>query len=122
MDDLIEVEAYNGGTVYITYIGVIKLDILIGDKEYRLSIRDVYYCSKMNINLLSLRILVSNGLLFGASKKRLTVTDDEGDTIIEGELVNTLFKLRLSDSDDSKAKDVAKVITAKNSSHKKATA
>ena len=122
LDDPVEIEACDGGTVYITHIEIIKLNILIGDEECRLSIRDVYYYSEMNTNLLSLRTLVSNGLSFEASKKRLIVTNDERDTIMKGELVNTLFKLRLSDSDDSKAKDIIKAMTAKNPSHKKATA
>lgn len=41
---------------------------------------------------------------------------------MEGALVNILFKLRLSESDDSKAKQVAKAITAKESPRKKASA
>lgn len=80
--------------------------------------KDVYYCHEMNTNLISLVTLVRNGLSFGASKKRLTVTDDDGDTIMEGALVDTSFKLRLSNSDDSKARTVAKDPTSQRASAK----
>ncbi len=76
----------------------------------------------MNTNLISLGTLVQNGLSFGASKKRLTVMDNDDDIIMEGALVNTLFKLRLSKSDNFKAKTVAKAIIAKNLPYKKASA
>ena len=74
----------------------------------------------MNINLLSLDILVRNELFFGAVKKRLTVTNDDDDIIIKDTLINTLFKLRLSDAENMKVKDVTRhvVMTAKRS-HKK---
>ena len=45
-------------------------------------------------------------------KETTSVTDDKGDIIMEGLLVDTLFKLRLSQSDDIKAKYVAKAMTA----------
>lgn len=78
LNDPVKVETCDGGTVYVTHIGLIKLDILIindksHDEEVSLTIKDVYFCSEMNTNLLSLGIfvLVRNGLSFGASKKRL---------------------------------------------------
>ena len=122
LDEPAEVEACDGSTLYATHIGKIKLDILIGNEECSLTIKDVYYCHEMNTNLISLGTLVRNGLSFGASNKRLTVTDDDGDAIMEGALVDTLFKLRLSKSDDSKAKTVAKALVAKNSSIQRAPA
>ena len=76
----------------------------------------------MNTNLISLGTLVSNGLSFGVFKKRLTVIDDDGDTIMEGALLNTLFKLRLSKSNDSRARKVAKAIITKNSPVQRASA
>ena len=123
LDEPAEVEACDGSTLYATHIGKIKLDILItnqigDDEECSLTIKDVYYCHEMNTNLISLGTLVRNGLSFGASKKRLTVTDDEGDPIMEGALVDTLSKLRLSNSDDSKARTVAEAMTAKESTKK----
>ncbi len=75
----------------------------------------------MNTNLISLRTLIQNRLSFGVSKKRLTVIDNNDDIIIEGVLVNILFKLRLSESDNFKAKTVAKAIIAKNLPYKKAS-
>ena len=113
--------------MYATHVGTMRLEVLITnddgeDEEHRLSIKDVHFCPWMNTNLLSLGTLVINGLSFGASNKRLRVQDNDGDVIMEGALVNTLFKLRLSDSDDSKAKDVAKAMMASNPSNKKATA
>lgn len=127
LDDPIEVEGCDGGTVYATHIGRIRLDILVTsaageDEECGLTIRNVYYCPEMNTNLLSLGTLVRNGLSFGATNSRLKVTDSDGDTVMEGALVNTLFKLRLSESDDSKAREVAKAMTAKGSPNKKASA
>ncbi len=127
LSDPIEVQTCDGNTVYATHKGVIKLNVLIKnrygqDDEWGLSIKDVHYCPEMNINLISLGTLVQNGLSFGASKRRLTVRDDDDDIIMEGALINTLFKLRLSDSDDSKAKHVAKALIAKNLPHKKASA
>ena len=127
LDEPAEVEACDGSTLYATHVGKVQLDILVAnengdDEECSLTIKDVYYCDEMNTNLISLGTLVRNGLSFGASKKRLTVTDDDGDTIMEGALVDTLFKLRLSDSNDSKAKIVAKALVAKNSTNQKASA
>lgn len=127
LDEPAEVEACDGSTLYATHIGKIKLDILItnqsgDDEECSLTIKDVYYCHVMNTNLISLGILVRNGLSFGASKKRLTVTDDDGDTIMEGALVDMLFKLRLSDSDDSKARTGAKAYMAKDPTSQRASA
>ena len=120
-------EACDGNTLYATYIGKIKLDILVtnedgNDEECSLTIKDVYYCYKISINLISLGTLVRNGLFFGASKKRLTVSDDDGDTIMEGVLVDTLFKLRLSDSNDFKVRIMAKVLVAKKSTDRRAPA
>ena len=127
LDEPTEVEACDGNTLYATHIGKIKLDIIITnqygeDEECRLTIKDVYYCPEMNTNLISLGTLVRNGLSFGASKKRLTVTDDDGDVIMEGALVNTLFKLRLSAVADSKARDVAKAMVAGNPAVRRETA
>ena len=53
---------------------------------------------------------VRNRLSFRTSKDRLTVTDDDNNTILEGALVNKLFKLRLSKSDDSRAREIAKAM------------
>ena len=127
LDEPAEVEACDGSTLYATHIGKIKLDILVtnddgNDEECSLTIKDVYYCHEMSTNLISLGTLVRNGLSFGASKKRLTVTDDDGDTIMEGALIDTLFKLRLTDSDDSKARIMAKALVAKKSTDRRAPA
>ena len=82
LDDPIEVETCDGGTVYAAHIGLIKLDVLTTDdeghdEEVSLTIKDVYFCLEMNTNLLSSGTFVRTGLSFGASKKRLQVTDDE---------------------------------------------
>ena len=127
LDEPTEVEACDGSTLYATHVGRIKLDILItnddgDDEECSLAMKDVHYCPDMNTNLISLGTLVRNGLSFGASKKRLTVTDDDGDTIMEGALVDTLFKLRLTKVDDSKARTVAKALVAKNPTIQRAPA
>ena len=125
MDELIEVKTCDGGTVYITHRGIIQLNILIinddgNDEECRLFIKDVHFCSEMNINLLSLDTLVRNELFFRAVKKRLTVTNDDDDIIMEDALINTLFKLRLSDAEDIKVKDVTRHVTMTTKrSHKK---
>lgn len=76
LNDPVEVETCDGGTVYVTHIGLIKLDVLIindkgHDEEVSLTIKDIYFCPEMNTNLLLLGIFVRNGLSFGASKKRL---------------------------------------------------
>ena len=68
----------------------------------------------MNINLISLKILVRNKLFFRVFKKQLTIIDDNDNIIIEDVLVNTLFKLRLSDSNNSKTRIIAKTLIAKN--------
>ena len=120
-------EAYNESTLYTTHIGKIKLDILItnkdgNDKECSLTIKDVYYCHKISINLISLGTLVRNRLSFRASKKRLTINNDDRDIIMENTLVDTLFKLRLSDSDDSKTRIMAKALVAKKSTDRRAPA
>ena len=111
-------EAYNGSTLYATYINKIKLNILVtnkdnNDKEYSLTIKDVYYYHKISTNLISLRTLIRNRLSFRASKKQLIIIDDDKDIIIEGALVNTLFKLRLSDSNDSKTRIMVKTLIVK---------
>lgn len=110
LNDPVEVETCNGGIVYVTHIRLIKLDVLIindegHDEEVSLTIKEVYFCPEMNTNLLSLGIFVRNGLSLGIGslKETTPVTDDEGDIIMEGLLVDTLFKLRLSNSDDIKA-------------------
>ena len=108
-------------------MGKIKLDTLTTnknsqDKEYSLIIKDVYYCYKMNTNLISLRTLIRNSLSFRASKKRLTVTNNDEDVIMKDALGNTLFKLRLTDSDNSKTRKVAKAIIVKNTSLQRASA
>ena len=76
----------------------------------------------MNTNLLSLGTFIRNRLSFRASKGRLTITDDENDTIMEGVLVTIVFKLRLSEFDDSRAREIAKAMSAKTLPHKKVTA
>ena len=74
----------------------------------------------MNINLLCLDILIRNELFFDAVKKRLIVINDDNDIIIKGALINTLFKLRLSDTENMKVKNITRyiIITTKRS-HKK---
>ena len=126
LDEPAEVEACDGSTLYATHVGKIKLDILIinqsgDDEECSLTIKDVYYCHEMNTNRKSLGTLVRNWLSFEASKKRLTVTDDDEDTIMEGALVHTVFKLRLSNSDDSKARTVIKAYMAKDPTSQRAS-
>ena len=74
----------------------------------------------MNINLLSLDILIRNKLSFDAVKKRLTVTNDDNNIIIKGALINTLFKLRLSDAENVKIKNMTRYVTmTAKRSHKK---
>ena len=112
-------ETCNRISLYTIYIGKIKLDTLITnknsqDKECSLTIKDVYYCHKINTNLISLRTLVRNNLSFKVSKKRLIVTNNNKDVIIKGALVNILFKLRLTDSNNFKTRKVAKAIIIKN--------
>ena len=120
-------EAYNGNTLYTTHISKIKLDILVinkdsNDEKYSLTIKNVYYCYEISTNLISLGTLVRNGLSFGAFKKRLTVSNDDRDIIMEGVLVDILFKLRLSDSDDSKARIMVKALITKKSIDRRAPA
>ena len=115
----------DGETVYATHRETIQLNTLIinddgNDEECRLSIKNVHFCSEMNINLLSLDTLIRNELSFDAVKKRLTVTNDDNDIIIEGVLINTLFKLRLSDAENVKVKDIIRYVTMTTKrSHKK---
>ena len=120
-------EVYNGNTLYIIHIDKIKLDILItnkdsNNKEYSLTIKDVYYCYKINTNLISLGTLVRNKLFFRAFKKRLTINNDNKDTIIKDILVNTLFKLRLNDSNNSKVRIMIKVLIIKKLTDRRALA
>ena len=65
----------------------------------------------MNINLLSLDILIRNELFFDIIKKRLIVTNDDDNTIMKDALINTLFKLRLSDAENVKVKDMTRHVT-----------
>ena len=90
------------------------MNILINNEEYSLTIKDVYYYYKINTNLIFLETLIRNRLFFKVFNKRLIVIDDNRDAIIKGALVDTLFKLRLSKSDNSKAKTVIKALVAKN--------
>ena len=114
-------------TVYATHREIIQLNTLIinddgNDEECRLFIKDVHFYSEMNTNLLSLDILIRNELSFDAVKKRLIVTNDDNDIIMEGALINILFKLRLSDTENMKVKNVTRhvTMTAKRS-YKKAS-
>ena len=109
-------------TVYVTHRGIIQLNTLIindddNDEECRLFIKNVYFCSEMNINLLSLNTLICNELFFNAVKKQLIVTNDDNNIIMKGALINTLFKLRLSDAENMKIKNITRhmTITAKRS-------
>ena len=120
-------KACNGSSLYTTHVGKIKLNTLIinyngNNKECSLTIKDVYYCYKMNTNLISLGTLISNGLFFGVFKKRLTVIDDDEDIIMEGALLDILFKLRFSEFNNFRARKVAKVMVAKNSLVQRASA
>ena len=65
----------------------------------------------MNINLLSLNILIHNELFFDAVKKRLIVTNDDNNIIMKDTLINTLFKLRLSDAENIKIKNMTRYVT-----------
>ena len=65
----------------------------------------------MNINLLSLDILIRNELFFDAVKKRLIVINDDNNIIMKDILINILFKLRLSDAEDIKIKNITRHIT-----------
>ena len=121
MDVLIKVEACDEGSTHATYVGTAHFDTLFTNKDgedekCRLTIKDVYFCPEMNTDLLSLGIFVRHGLSFRASKDLLTVTDDN-DTILEGALVDTASKLRLSESDDSKASEIVKAMSAKTLPH-----
>ena len=111
--------------MYTTHREIIQLNILItnddgNDEEYRLFIKDVHFCSEMNINLLSLDILIRNELFFDAVKKRLIVINDDNNIIMKGALINTLFKLRLSDAENVKIKNITRHVTITTKrSHKK---
>ena len=125
MNELIEVEACNGGTVYATHKEIIQLNTLIinndnNDEECRLFIKDVHFYLEININLLSLDILIRNELFFGAVKKRLIVINDDNDIIMKDIFINTLFKLRLSDAENVKVKNITRYVTmTAKRSHKK---
>ena len=76
----------------------------------------------MNINLLSLDTLIRNELFFDAVKKRLIVINDDDDIIMKDTLINTLFKLRLSDAENIKVKNVTRHVTMTTKRlHKKAS-
>ena len=115
------------GTVYITHRETIQLNILIinddnNDEECRLFIKNIHFCSEMNINLLSLNILIRNELSFDAVKKRLIVINDDNNIIMKGALINTLFKLRLSDAENVKIKNMTRHVTMTTKrSYKKAS-
>ena len=111
--------------MYTTHREIIQLNILItnddgNDEEYRLFIKDVHFYLEININLLSLDILIRNKLSFDVVKKRLIVINDDNNIIMKGVFINTLFKLRLSDTKNMKVKNMRRhvTITAKRS-HKK---
>ena len=115
----------DGETVYVTHREIIQLNTSIindddNDEECRLFIKNIHFCLEMNINLLSLNTLIRNELFFDTVKKRLIVTNDDDDIIIKGTLINTLFKLRLSDAENIKIKNIMRhvTITAKRP-HKK---
>ena len=102
--------------MYTTHREIIQLNTLItnndgNDEEYRLFIKDVHFYSEMNINLLSLNTLIHNELSFDAVKKRLIVTNDDNDIIMKDVLINTLFKLRLSDAENVKTKNMTRYVT-----------
>ena len=78
------------------------------DEEYRLFIKNVHFYSEININLLSLSILIRNKLFFDAVKKRLIVINNDNNIIIKDTLINILFKLRFSDTKNIKIKNLIK--------------
>ena len=82
MNESIEMKIYDEEIVYATHRETIQLNILItndddNDEEYRLFIKNIHFCSEMNINLLSLDTLIRNELSFDTVKKRLIVTNDD---------------------------------------------
>ena len=111
-------EACDGSTLYTTHINKIKLNIFIinndnNNKKYSLIIKNVYYYYKISTNLIFLKTLIRNGLSFKVFKKRLIITNNNKDTIIKGVLINTLFKLYLSDFNNFKIRIIIKALIVK---------
>ena len=110
-----------------TAIGQGQLEILIENDEGEddlclLTLHTLYYVDGLSTNLLSLGTFQRNGLTYTGKGDRLRVYDDDDDTILEGEMVDTLCKLRLTSFEAAMAKEIAKAMVTKTANHRKASA
>ena len=92
------------------------------DKEYILILANVYYIKGLFINLLSLDTFQRNDLTYIEKRNRLRVYDDNNDIILKGELIDTLYKLKLILFKAVMAKEIAMAAVIKKANYRKAIA
>ena len=118
----IEVQACDWGSVHATQVGVTHLDKPVTidageDGICGLTMKVVYFGPETKYDrspVLGKRWSQSTLFQsFRTSKDRFVVTGDDNDTIMEAALVNKVFKLSLSESDNSRAREIAIAMSAK---------
>ncbi|KAF6230390.1 hypothetical protein HO133_004732 [Letharia lupina] len=112
LENLILVETTDGRILEVTAVGNALLKTLIEnddgeDEECMLTLANVHYVEGLSINLLSLGTFQRNSLTYIGKGNRLRVYDDNNDTVLEGELIDTLCKLRLTLFKATIAKEIA---------------
>lgn len=63
--------------------GIISLETLLDDKSIYVHLYNLYYCSELDFNLLSLGILEKKGFEFIGKQKFFYVIDNKRDTMLE---------------------------------------
>ena len=127
LENLIPVETADGRILEATIVGNILLKTFIKNnngenKEYMLILINVYYIEDLFINLLSLNTFQYNDLTYTEKGNRLKVYNDNNNIILKGELIDTLYKLRLISFKAIITKEIAITAIIKKANHRKITA
>ncbi len=95
-DDIETIETVNDEKIETLKSNTIDLKMIIDDQNISVTISNVYYCFKLNSNLISLEVLEAKKFEFRSLNDRLSIIDDEKNVILQARRQNNVYSLNQS--------------------------